>query len=109
LSNAFVVVLTGIILIAFRVSEWLAIRRGNRIKRSVLEKTNAAIEKHFATLARKRTQLAQQKWSEEIRYFMLDDVRPTLTREELDFFHENFAALAVAIERAIDNAIPERS
>jgi hypothetical protein len=107
LSNAFVLVLTGVILIAFRISEWLAIRRGDGIKRSVLEKTNAAIEKHLATLHRKRTHLVQQKWSEEIRYFMLDYVRPTLSREELGFFHENFAALAAAIEKAIENAMPE--
>jgi hypothetical protein len=102
LSNPFVVVLTGVILIALRVSEWLETRRHDRIKRSVLEKTNAAIEKHFTTLAAKRTELVREKWSEEIRYFMLDHVRPALSREELGFFHENFTALALAIERAVE-------
>jgi hypothetical protein len=108
LSNPFVIVLTGIILIALRVSERLETRRRDRIKRSVLEETNAAIEKQFTALATKRTELVQEKWSEEIRFFMLDHIRPGLSREELGFFHENFAVLAVAIERAVDNVMPER-
>jgi hypothetical protein len=108
LSNPFVVVLTGVILTALTVSAWLETRKRDRIKRSVLEKTNAAIEKHFMTLAGTRTQLVQEKWSEEIRYFMLDHLRPALSREELTFFHENFAALALAIERAVENATLER-
>ena len=109
MSNPFVVVLAGVILIASTVSAWLETRRRDRIKRSFLEKANAAIEKHFITLTGKRTQLAQEKWSEEIRYFLLDHIRPALSREELVFFHENFAALALAIERAVQNATLERS
>jgi hypothetical protein len=59
-SNPFVVVFTGVLLIALTVSEWPDTRRGDRIKRPVLAKTNAAIEKHFMTLAEKWTQLARE-------------------------------------------------
>lgn len=105
MSSPFVVFLISLILIALTVSNWLETRKRDRVKRSVLEKTNAAIEKRFTTLARIRTQLAQEKWSEEIRYFMLEDLRPALSQQELDFFHENFAALALAIEKAVENAM----
>ena len=83
-SNPFVVVFTGVFLIALTVSEWPDTRRGDRIKRSVLAKTNAAIEKHFMTLAAKRTQLAREKWSE------VDHIQPALSPEELNFLHEEF-------------------
>lgn len=51
----------------------------------------------------------QEKWSEEIRYFLLDHLRPALSREELDFLHENFAALALAVERALEAAMNARA
>lgn len=105
MSNLYVVVLIAGMLIVLAVSEGLETRRRDRIKRSVIEKTNAVIERQVAMLARKRMQLVQEKWSEEIRYFLIDHLRPILSREELDFFHENFAALTTATERALDKAM----
>ena len=105
MGNLFVVVLITVILIALAVSKALETSRRDRIYRSVIDKTNAALERHFAVLAEKRTRLAHEKWSEEIRYFLLDHVRPVLSREELDFLHENFANVALAVERAFEAAM----
>ena len=76
-------------------SKWLETRKRDHIKNCVIQKTNAAIEKTFI----------QEKWPEEIRYFLLDHLRPALSREELDFLRENFAALALAVERALEAAM----
>ena len=101
MSNLFVV-LTVVTLIALTISGGLETRKRDRIKKCVIEKTNGVLEKHFKVLSEKRIQLTKEKWSEEIRYFVLDHVRPLLSREELGFLHENFAAAALAVERAIE-------
>ena len=101
MSNLFVV-LTVVTLIALTVSERLETRKRGRIKKCVIEKTNGVLEKHFKVLSEKRFQQTREKWSEEIRYFVLDHVRPVLSREELRFLHENFAAVALAVERTVE-------
>jgi hypothetical protein len=108
MSNLFVALLITVILIALAVSKALETSRRDRIYRSVIDKTNAALERHSAALAEKRTQLAHEKWSEEIRYFLLDHVRPVFSREELDFLHQNFANLALAVERAFEAVMLEQ-
>jgi hypothetical protein len=101
--------MTALILIALVVSTRLEVRRRERIQRSVIEKMEAAIEKRFITLTEKRTRLVQEEWSEEIRYFLIDQLRPSLSREERYFLHENFAALALAIERAVEAAMIDQT
>jgi hypothetical protein len=89
-----------VVLIGWNIGT-LEARRREYIQRSVVEKTNSALEGHFKTLAGQRTQLAEDEWSEVVRNFVLDHVRPLLSREERAFFHRNFAAVALAVERAI--------
>ncbi len=70
------------------------------------DKVETRIGGRYSDRAQLRPLLALgERWSEEIRYFLIDHLRPMLTREELDFFHKNFAALAVAIEKAIEAAM----
>ena len=102
LSYLFVVILVTVTLIVLSVSGSLETRRRERVQRSVVEKTNAALEKYVKELVGQRMQLAKDNWSEAIRFFIVDHVRPVLSREELVFFHENFAAIALAVERAIE-------
>jgi hypothetical protein len=102
LSYLFVVILMTLTLIVLSVSGSLETRRRERVQRSVVEKTNAALEKYVKELVGQRMQLAKDNWSEAIRFFIVDHVRPVLSREELVFFHENFAAIALAVERAIE-------
>ena len=106
MSNLIVVILAAIALIVLSVSGALETRRRERVQRSVVEKTNSALEKHFKTLVEQRTRLAKDKWSEVVRYFMIDHVRSLLSREERVFFHSNFAAVALAVERAIEAVDP---
>ena len=80
MSNLFVV-LTVIALIALTVSGRLQTRKRDRIKRCVIEKTNSILEKNFEALSEKRIQLTKEKWSEEVRYFVLDHVRPALSEK----------------------------
>jgi hypothetical protein len=109
LLNAYLVIVTAVILIAVVVSTYLETRRRERIERSVIEKAIATVGMQLPTLAQQRTRLVQEKWSEEIRYFLVDYLRPTLSSEELNFLHENFLALAAAIERAIDAAMLDQN
>jgi hypothetical protein len=102
LLNGYLVFVTAVVLIALVVSTYQETQRRKRIERSVIEKAIAAIGMQLTTLAQQRTRLVQEKWSEEIRYFLIDHLRPTLSSEERNFLHENFLALAAAIERAID-------
>ena len=107
--NGYLVFVTAVVLIAVVVSTYLETRRHERIERSVIEKAIAAVGKHLITLTRQRTRLVGEKWSEEIRYFLIDYLRPTLSSEERNFLHENFLALAIAIERAIDAEMLDQS
>ena len=107
--NGYLVIVTAVILIAVVVSTYLETRRHERIERSVVEKAMAAVGKHLTALTRQRTRLVREKWSEEIRYFLIDYLRPTLSSEERNFLHENFLALAIAIERAIDDEMLDQN
>ena len=100
--NGYLVIVTAVVLIAVVVSTYLETRRRERIERSVIEKAIAAVGMQLTTLAQQRTRLVQEKWSEEIRYLLIDYLRPTLSSEERNFLHENFLALAASIEAAID-------
>lgn len=88
LLNAYLVIVTAVILIAVVVSTYLETRRRERIERSVIEKAIATVGMQLPTLAQQRTRLVQEKWSEEIRYFLVDYLRPTLSSEERNFLHE---------------------
>jgi hypothetical protein len=109
LLNGFLVFVTTIILIVMVVSTYRETRRREGIERSVVEKGITALGKHLTTLARQRTRLVGEKWSEEIRYFLIDHLRPTLSPEERNFLHDNFMALAKAIEGAIDAEMLDQS
>jgi hypothetical protein len=106
LTNLFVVILVAAALIGLIISGALETRRRGRIQRSVVEKINSALEKHFDALTEQRTQLSKDRWSETVRYFLIDHVRPLLSQEELLFFHSNFAAVALAVERAVEAVDP---
>jgi hypothetical protein len=107
LTNLFVVILMAAALIGLIISAALETRRSERIQRSVVEKINSALEDQFNTLGEQRTLLAKDKWSELVRYFMIDHVRPLLSQEERVFFHKNFAAVALAVERAVKAVDPK--
>ena len=106
MSDFFVVPLMMVVLIGWNIGT-LETRRRECIQRGLVEKTNRALEGHFKTLAGQRTQLAEDEWSEVVRNFVLEYVRPLLSREERAFFHSNFAAVALAVERAIKAVGPD--
>jgi hypothetical protein len=94
-------------LIGLIISAALETQRRERIQKSVVEKTNSALERHLKALTKQRTQLSKDRWSETVRYFITVHVRPLLSQEERVFFHKNFAAVALAVERAVETVDPD--
>ena len=92
MSNLIVVILMAVALIVLSVSGALETRNASASK-GALSKRQTALEKHVKTLVEQRTQLAKDNWSEAIRLFIIDHVRPLLSREELVVFHRTLQPL----------------
>jgi hypothetical protein len=93
--------------------KWRATRGRRRIQQSLLRKVHAFTQSHLLALARKRMRLVQPdacgnqnlaKWTEEIRYFLFDQLGPTLPLEERRLLRKNFTALMLTIDNAVQTA-----
>lgn len=109
LGLAIIVVLAGIIAVAVVLPA--------RSRRSLIDKSNAAVECNADRLARRRAQLVRQdaygkpvleKWVEEINYFINEHVGPSLTTQEQSLLRRERAGITQAIMQHVEQVVRDR-
>jgi restriction system protein len=85
-----------------------------RALEALLRKAQSATEQQLMSLVRRRAQLVQQdpygqqkmeNWGKEIRYFISNQIEPSLTQDEYAALGENFTALVSSIEDTVRAAM----
>ena len=105
----------GALIIVYLIARFFARRiRAARALRALVRKAHNATQRHLMPLVRRRAQLIQrdaygkpkmENWVKEVRYFISNEIEPSLTPDEHSALVKKFRAIASAIDSTVLEAM----